>query len=403
MYSLIVFVTGSQYTDTDLTNGTTYYYVVRALDTSSNESDPSNEASATPTTQVVATTMHVADLDAASTSQGRTWTATVAATIHDNLDRPVAGATVVGSWSGGVTGSVSGTTDANGVLTVSKSNLPKSVGVVTFTVTDVTGSLTYSAADNHDPDGDSNGTSIVVNKPLHVAQESLTGQLVGDLLTPAMVNSVTDAAITYWAEAGVASDRLDMLREVDVEIVDLDGSLLGLAYSNWITLDDDAAGYGWMAGVHTGSSHHSDAVNLFSAVAHEFGHLLGFEHSERQDDLMASTLLVDARPWAEVTGRVTHDIARTAWDSSLLLPLTRFAVLDRELPDQLTGVGSAQDIAMTDIDGLRLPLSAADYIDIDHPRSSSKAIDIRVLRDINDDETELLDDDLLAMLAASRS
>ena len=38
----------SAYTDTGLTNGTTYYYVVTAVDTADNESGASNEASATP-------------------------------------------------------------------------------------------------------------------------------------------------------------------------------------------------------------------------------------------------------------------------------------------------------------------------------------------------------------------
>jgi hypothetical protein len=36
----------------------------------------------------------------------------------------------------------------------------------TFTVTNVAaGGLTYSASANHDPDGDSNGTSITMLKP----------------------------------------------------------------------------------------------------------------------------------------------------------------------------------------------------------------------------------------------
>jgi len=39
----------SAYTDTGLTNGTTYYYVVTAVDTGTNESGYSNQASATPT------------------------------------------------------------------------------------------------------------------------------------------------------------------------------------------------------------------------------------------------------------------------------------------------------------------------------------------------------------------
>ncbi|MFO8006366.1 MAG: PA14 domain-containing protein, partial [Candidatus Brocadiia bacterium] len=41
-------VTASQYTDTDVTNGTTYYYYVTATDTSSNESSGSNQVEATP-------------------------------------------------------------------------------------------------------------------------------------------------------------------------------------------------------------------------------------------------------------------------------------------------------------------------------------------------------------------
>ena len=48
LYTEIDNTTVSDYTDTGLANGTTYYYVVTALDTSSNESGYSNEASATP-------------------------------------------------------------------------------------------------------------------------------------------------------------------------------------------------------------------------------------------------------------------------------------------------------------------------------------------------------------------
>ncbi|MHC4194870.1 MAG: CBM96 family carbohydrate-binding protein, partial [Planctomycetota bacterium] len=47
-------LTTSAYTDTGLTNGTTYYYVVTAVDTSENESVDSSEASATPTADTTA-------------------------------------------------------------------------------------------------------------------------------------------------------------------------------------------------------------------------------------------------------------------------------------------------------------------------------------------------------------
>ena len=45
-------VTASAYSDSGLTNGTEYYYVVRAVDTSGNESTNSNEGYAIPTTQL---------------------------------------------------------------------------------------------------------------------------------------------------------------------------------------------------------------------------------------------------------------------------------------------------------------------------------------------------------------
>jgi fibronectin type 3 domain-containing protein len=47
----------SDYTDNSVTNGTTYYYVVTAVDTSSNESGHSNEASATPSEPITGITI----------------------------------------------------------------------------------------------------------------------------------------------------------------------------------------------------------------------------------------------------------------------------------------------------------------------------------------------------------
>jgi Tol biopolymer transport system component/PKD repeat protein len=113
---------------------------------------------------VIAALMHVGDLDRATTNQGSTWTATATITMHDGNHSPVASATVSGSWSNGGAGSC--TTNASGQCGVPRSTIPKNMRNVVFTVVNVThATLTYRSPDNHDPDGDSNGAAITVNRP----------------------------------------------------------------------------------------------------------------------------------------------------------------------------------------------------------------------------------------------
>ena len=101
--------------------------------------------------------IHVGDLDVTVSGKKR-WTGVVGLTVHDSGDAPVAGATVSGKWSNG--GSASCVTDGSGRCDVSKTTKD---ATMTFSVIDLTGSaMTYAAAANHDPDGDSDGTSIVL-------------------------------------------------------------------------------------------------------------------------------------------------------------------------------------------------------------------------------------------------
>lgn len=111
--------------------------------------------------------MHVGDLDGTSVNNGPTWDAIVTITVHDADHNGVTDAAVAGTWSGIGGGSVmssSCTTEANGQCDVRVNGMLKRNGTVTFIVDDVTHSLTYNASDNHDPDGDSDGTSITVSK-----------------------------------------------------------------------------------------------------------------------------------------------------------------------------------------------------------------------------------------------
>ena len=106
-------------------------------------------------------TMHIADLDAAAVVMGRTWTATVTATVRDSGAALVSGATVSGTWRRGNVGTC--TTTAGGTCSVALSTRAKNEQ---FTVTGIThASLTYDPAGNSDPDGDSNGTVIKIRRP----------------------------------------------------------------------------------------------------------------------------------------------------------------------------------------------------------------------------------------------
>jgi len=114
------------------------------------------------------TVIHVGDLEGLSviTGPGGKWEATVTITVHDQSGAPVLGATVTGTFSNGTSGTFTSLpTGSDGIATIMRSNINKNTDSVTFTVDDVTHSVfTYNSGDNHDDEGDSNGTTIVINK-----------------------------------------------------------------------------------------------------------------------------------------------------------------------------------------------------------------------------------------------
>jgi subtilisin len=111
--------------------------------------------------------IHVGDLDGSGNATGKSWTARVTIRIDTAADAAVSGAVVSGTWSGGASGTASCTTSSAGTCTVQKTKLAKaSVASATFTIIGVTrAGSTYTPAANHDPDGDTTGTSIVVLRP----------------------------------------------------------------------------------------------------------------------------------------------------------------------------------------------------------------------------------------------
>ncbi len=111
--------------------------------------------------------IHTSDLDGQTIPSSRSrWHAAVIVEIHDGNHLPMAGITVTGEWSNGASGSRSCTTDASGTCSLIKTNIASGSNSVLLTITSATGSgWSYQPSANHDPDGDSDGTSITVFAP----------------------------------------------------------------------------------------------------------------------------------------------------------------------------------------------------------------------------------------------
>jgi hypothetical protein len=138
-------ITGLTYQDTGLTNGTPYFYVVRAT-VGATVSNPSNEVSATP--------LAVDDSKATVVASAPfVWadgvaTSTITVTLKDAGDAPAPGMTVILASSRPSDDTVSvasGLSDGNGVVTFTVSSSVVGTSEYTATVTDIPLTLTDTA------------------------------------------------------------------------------------------------------------------------------------------------------------------------------------------------------------------------------------------------------------------
>ncbi|MCB0162619.1 MAG: multicopper oxidase domain-containing protein [Anaerolineae bacterium] len=136
--------------------------------------DNTTSASSNLTTHVV-NTIHVGDLDDTSTppANGPNWNARVVVTVHDVGHNPVNGATVTvnairvrKSNGSQATSTLTCSTNASGQCSVTQAvNSNQFENDVTFNVISVSSPTPYDSGDNHDPDGGSDGITIVVANP----------------------------------------------------------------------------------------------------------------------------------------------------------------------------------------------------------------------------------------------
>ncbi len=152
--------------------------------------------------------------------------------------------------------------------------------------------------------------SITVNdvSPLHaIGQPTTTGSGLPPL-TENDLQAIVAEAITRWADTGLDAPIIAKLAQVEFMIDDLTGSRLGVAAGNRVTLDVNAAGYGWFVDptptmdeefVSSGS-HQSlqavdpravDRIDLLSVVEHELGHIIGLENLDDMTNSLMSGVL----------------------------------------------------------------------------------------------------------------
>jgi thermitase len=108
--------------------------------------------------------VHIGDIDGSVSTQGRNWTATATVSVHDTAHGSVNGYTVHGFWSEGATGDGSCTVQDGACSITSPSMVKRSVTSVRFTVSQVVGAETHLSADDHDPDGDSDGSTLLISR-----------------------------------------------------------------------------------------------------------------------------------------------------------------------------------------------------------------------------------------------
>ncbi len=129
-----------------------------------------DDGSATGSDQVVVTVMraspsvHVGDIDATRKATSSSWKATATITVHLANEALAQSGTVSGSWNGGPTVTCALTSRSKGKCSITKTGIPVAQSNITFTVTGISAGVLYAPAYNHDPDGSSDGTSILIVK-----------------------------------------------------------------------------------------------------------------------------------------------------------------------------------------------------------------------------------------------
>jgi hypothetical protein len=146
------------------------------------------------------------------------------------------------------------------------------------------------------------GGALTEQSQAHLASVERRGQVLSEEL----ILEVREQVLAAWATTGLSSDAMARLQSATVVIRDLnDRGMLGAsgaAGTSEIWLDDDALGYGWYLTDEADGDVPAGTVDLATVMAHEYGHLLGWQDLDPEQysgHLMAGELAVGERRGVE--------------------------------------------------------------------------------------------------------
>jgi hypothetical protein len=129
-------------------------------------------------------------------------------------------------------------------------------------------------------------------QPLYEESASGAGSGAAAGLSDADLAPIVAAATQFWTQAlGAGDARLAMLRDVSVQVGNLQPEMLGVTIGHQILIDSDAAGHGWFIDASGRATVAAGQMDLLTVVAHELGNAMGFAEDARATELITSPIL----------------------------------------------------------------------------------------------------------------
>ena len=142
--------------------------------------------------------------------------------------------------------------------------------------------------------------------PLMASNQMLGNMTQGELLNNLVPQAIIDGAIERWQAAGISDQKLTLLKNTQVDALDLPAGYLGFDNAGGVEISRTGDGRGWFidptpnedSEFRFGLMVNPKGFDLLTVLEHEFGHILGFDdlpNASYPADLMADTILPGVR------------------------------------------------------------------------------------------------------------